>query len=143
MGGWEFNGATLGEQRSAWIVGAQVQINLFRGFADSARLAEARHAGARAAAEREQIERSIELEVRTAAARLEAARARHDAGRAALAQARESQRIIRDRYEGGLATVTDVLRAAESSLEAESRATAAEMDVILQGVALDRALGRL
>ena len=142
-GGWEFNGATLGEQRSAWIVGAQVQVNLFRGFADSARLAEARHAEARAAAERERIDRSIELEVRTAVARLEAARARHDAGRAALAQARESQRIIRDRYEGGLATVTDVLRAAEASLEAESRATAAEMDVILQGVALDRALGRL
>ena len=76
-------------------------------------------------------------------AQLAAARAREAAGRAALAQARESQRIIRDRYDGGLATATDVLRAAEASLDAASRSTAAEMDVILQTVALDRALGRL
>ncbi len=39
--------------------------------------------------------------------------------------------------------MTDVLRAAEAALEAESRATTAEMDVILQTVALERALGRL
>jgi outer membrane protein TolC len=42
-----------------------------------------------------------------------------------------------------LATATDVLRAAEATLDAESRATAAEMDVILRTVALDRAVGRL
>jgi outer membrane protein TolC len=39
--------------------------------------------------------------------------------------------------------MTDVLRAAEATLDAESRAIAAGMDVILQAVALDRALGRL
>jgi outer membrane protein TolC len=142
-GGWEFNGATLGEQQSSWMVGAEVRINLFRGFADTARMAEASHAHIRATAERERAERRIEVDVRTALAQLAAARAREEAGRAALTQARESQRIIRDRYESGLATVTDVLRAAEATLDAESRATAAEMDVILQTVALDRALGRL
>jgi outer membrane protein TolC len=141
--GWELNGSTFGNQQSSWVVGAQLQLNLFRGFADAARVAEARHAQSRAAAERERVERTIEVEVRAALARLAAARAREDAGRAALAQARESQRIIRDRYESGLATVTDVLRAAEATLDAESRATAAEMDVILQAVALDRARGRL
>jgi outer membrane protein TolC len=141
--GWEFNGSTLDSQQSSWTVGAQVQLNLFRGFADQARETEARHAHGRAAAERERIEKAIEVDVRSAIARLTAARARQDAGRAALAQARESQRIIRDRYESGLANVSDVLRAAEASLDAESRATAAEMDVVLQAVALDRALGRL
>jgi outer membrane protein TolC len=141
--GWELNGSTFGNQQSSWVVGAQLQLNLFRGFADAARVAEALHAQSRAAAERERVERTIEVEVRAALARLAAARAREDAGRAALAQARESQRIIRDRYESGLAIVTDVLRAAEASLDAESRATAAEMDVILQAVALDRARGRL
>jgi outer membrane protein TolC len=89
------------------------------------------------------VARRIELDVRGALAQLAAARAREDAGRAALTQARESQRIVRDRYETGLATVTDVLRAADATLEAESRATATEMDVVLQTVALDRALGRL
>jgi outer membrane protein TolC len=143
QGGWEFNGATLGEQQASWIVGAEVRINLFRGFADTARMTEAGHAHARATAERDRVTRRIEVEVRTALARLTAARARAAAGRAAVTQARESQRIIRDRYEGGLATISDVLRAAEAALDAESRATATEMDVILQAVALDRALGRL
>jgi outer membrane protein TolC len=141
--GWELNGSTFADQRSSWVVGAQVQMNLFRGFADAARAAEARYAIDRASAERERIARSIEVEVRAAIAQLTAARARQDAGRAALTQARESQRIIRDRYESGLAGVTDVLRAAEATLDAESRATAADTDVILRTVALDRALGRL
>jgi outer membrane protein TolC len=143
QGGWEFNGATLGAQESSWVFGAEVRVNIFRGFADTARMTEADHARVRATAEREGIERRIEVEVRAALAQLATARAREEAGRAALTQARESQRIIRDRYEGGLATVTDVLRAAEAVLEAESRATTAAMDVILQTVALERALGRL
>jgi outer membrane protein TolC len=141
--GWEFNGATIGDQQSSWLVGAEVRINLFRGFADTARAAEASQALLRANAEHERVERRIEVDVRAAFAQLAAARARREAGRAALTQARESQRIIRDRYDGGLATVTDVLRAAEATLSAESRATAADLEVILQTVALDRALGRL
>jgi outer membrane protein len=143
QGGWEFNGATLADQQSSWVVGAQVRINLFRGFADTARMSEAEQARIRAAAGRDRVERRIEVEARSALARLAAARAREATGQAALIQARESQRIIRDRYDSGLATVTDVLRAAEAALDAESRATAAAMDVILQTVALDRALGRL
>jgi outer membrane protein TolC len=143
QGGWEFNGATLGEQRSSWVVGAEVRMNLFRGFADTARITEANHAHARARADHERVVRRIEVDVRAALVQLAAARAREEAGRAALTQARESQRIMRDRYESGLATMTDVLRAAEATLDAESRATAAEMDVILQTVALDRALGQL
>ena len=141
--GWDFNGAAWTQQRSGWLVGVTAQVNLFRGFADRARLAAARHGESRAGAEREQVSRRIEVEVRSAVARLEAARGREAVGRAALAQAVASQRIVRDRYEAGLATVTDVLRAAEAALEAESQAIAAEMDVILQTVALDRAAGRL
>jgi outer membrane protein TolC len=143
QGGWEFNGATLGAQQSSWVIGAELRVNVFRGFADTARMTEARHAHVRATAERERVAQRIQVDVRGALAQLAAARAREEAGRAALTQARESQRIIRDRYESGLATVTDVLRAAEATLDAESRATTAEMDAILQTVALDRALGRL
>jgi outer membrane protein TolC len=142
-GGWEFNGASLGAQQSSWVVGAELRVNVFRGFADAARITEARHALDRARAERDRAAQRVELGVRAALAQLDAARAREAAGRAALVQARESQRIVRDRYENGLATVTDVLRAAEATLDAESRATSAEMDVILQSVALDRALGKL
>jgi outer membrane protein TolC len=141
--GWEFNGSSLGTQQSSWVVGAEVRVNLFRGFADAARMTEARHAYDRATVERERTARRIEVDVRGALAQLAAARAREEAGRAALMQAVESQRIIRDRYDSGLATVTEVLRAAEARLDAESRATTAELDVMLGTVALDRAIGQL
>ena len=143
QGGWEFNGQNLTDQRASWIVGAQVQMNLFRGFADSARMAEARYAEVRAQSEREGLDRAIEVEIRATVARLDAARERERVGQAALMQARESQRIVRDRYDGGLATIGDVLRSAGAVLDAESRATAARMDVIIEAVALDRAVGRL
>ena len=73
-------------------------MNLFRGFADTARMTEA--------ARHESVRRpSVNVwcdhrgEGQSALAQLAAARAREGAGRAALTQARESQRIIRDRYE--------------------------------------------
>ena len=140
---WEFNGSTWVTQRAGWVLGATVELNVFNGFADRARVTAAQQAAARAGAERERIARRIEVDVRAAVARVTAARARDVAGCAALAQARESQRIIRDRYEAGLATVTDVLRAAEAVFDAESRATTAELNVTLETVALDRATGRL
>ncbi|MEQ1575428.1 MAG: TolC family protein [Vicinamibacterales bacterium] len=143
QGGWEFNGQGLADQRSSWIIGAQVQMNLFRGFRDTARVAEARHAEVRTKAEREGVERAIEVDVRAGMARLDAARARERVGQAALTQAREGQRIVRNRYESGLATIGDVLRAASAVLDAESRAIAAQADVIVLAVALDRAAGRL
>lgn len=142
-GGVEGNGTGVADQRASWMVGALVQLNLFRGRGDVARVTEARHARTRAEAERARLERQIEVEVRTAIARLEAARAREAVGRAALAQATESRRIVRDRYDAGLATITDLLRAAETVSDAEARATSAELNAILEAVALDRAVGRL
>jgi outer membrane protein TolC len=140
--GWESNGSTFGSQQSSWMVGTEIRVNVFRGFADTARIAEAQQAAIRATAEREHAARRIELAVRSACEQLAAARAGEEAGRTALAQARESRRILRDRYDSGLATVTDVLRAEETTLDAESRSTAAEMNVVLATVALDRAVGR-
>jgi outer membrane protein len=143
IGGWEANGSTFGRQQASWLAGVELRVNVFNGFGDRARLAEASHARARAAAEEERVRRALEVEVRAAVAHLHAAIAREEAGRAALTQAQESQRIVRERYDTGLATMTDVLRAADAVLEAESRATAARMDAVLRGVALDRAVGRL
>lgn len=57
-------------------------MNLFRGFADSARITAASHAHIRATAEQERVVRGIEVDVRTALAQLAAARAREEAGRA-------------------------------------------------------------
>jgi len=140
--GWEFNGAQWDSRASGWLVGAVARVNLFQGLADRARLTEATEQGKRRALEREKAQRAVRLQIRTALARLDEATARETAGRATVAQARESQRIIRDRYESGLADVVALLRAAEAVQEANARQTAAQVDVVLARATLDRALGK-
>jgi outer membrane protein TolC len=140
--GWEFNGGRWTSRESSWVVGAVVRINLFDGFAKRARLAEARDRAERRALETEDAIAAARLDVRSAVARLQAARASEAVGRAAVAQAIESRRIIRDRYEAGLADVTSLLRASESVIQAETQQVAAHAAVITETAALERALGR-
>jgi outer membrane protein len=140
--GWEFNGAQWDSRASGWLVGAVARVNLFQGLADRARLTEATEQSHRRALEREKAQSAVRLEIRTALARLDEATAREAVGRASVAQARESQRIIRDRYESGLADVVALLRAAEAVQEANARQTAAQVDVVLASATLDRALGK-
>jgi outer membrane protein len=142
QGGWEFNGGAWNAQTSSWVVGAVARINVFHGFADKARLAEAREQMTRRASERQKAETSARLDVHVAVARLEAARASEMVGRTAVEQARESRRIIRDRYEAGLTDVASLLRAAEAVVQAETQQTAAQVAVLTQTAALERTLGR-
>lgn len=117
-------------------MGTVVRLNVCHGFADQARLAEAREQTTRRAQEREKAETAARLDVRVALARLDAARASDAAGRA------ESHRIIRDRYEGGLTDVASLLRAAEAVVQAATQQMMMQVDVLVQAVALERALGR-
>jgi outer membrane protein TolC len=141
--GWEFNGATFGDRASSWIVGTEVRMNLFRGGADKARVAESRLAVQRLARERELTEQQVRLDARVARVRLDASLARAAVGRDAVAQARESQRIVRDRYEAGLEDVTALLRAARAVQQAEALEIAGRVGVINDNAGLERALGRL
>ncbi len=114
QGGWELNGGAWNSRSSSWVVGAVARINLFHGLADKARLAEAREQATRRALERGKAETMARLDVQIAVARLEAARASEAVGRAAADQARESRRIIRDRYESGLTDAALLLRSADA-----------------------------
>lgn len=140
--GWEANGATWGTRASSWLVGAGVRFNVFRGFADKARLGEASHATERRALEREQVLSSIRVELRSAVAALEAARAREALAERVVAQAEEGQRIVRDRYEQGLADGTALTRSAEYVEQATRQQVRARVDVQLASATLERVLGR-
>jgi len=143
QGVYEFNGNTFADRASSWLVAGQLRFNLFAGLGDTARLKAATAAQARAAAERESLLSSVRLEVRTARAELDAAIAREAIGRAVVLQARESQRIIRDRYDSGLAGVSEVLRAATAVLDAETQRITSIVDAMVATAALDRAVGRV
>ena len=142
QGGWELNGGTWNSRSSSWVAGAVARINLFHGFADKARLAEAREQATRRAHEKDKAETMARLDVQIAIARLEAARASEVVGRAAADQARESRRIVRDRYESGLMDAAMLLRAADAVQQADAQQIAARVNVLTATANLQRAIGR-
>ena len=142
QGGWELNGSAWNSRSSSWAAGAVARINLFHGLADKARLAETRAQAARRALEKGKAETMARLDVRIAIARLEAARASEAVGRAAADQARESRRIIRDRYESGLTDAAMLLRSADAVQQAEAQQIAARVNVLTATATLQRAIGR-
>jgi outer membrane protein len=142
QGGWELNGAAWNARSSSWVAGAVARINLFHGLADKARLAEAREQVTRRAIEKGKAETMARLDVQIAIARLEAARASEAVGRAAADQARESRRIIRDRYESGLTDLAMLLRSADAVQQADTQQVAARVNVLTATANLQRAIGR-
>jgi outer membrane protein TolC len=143
QGTWELNGGTWDSRSSAWVVGAVARLNLFRGFADKARLAEAREQAARRRIEEGKAETMVRLDVQIAIARLEAARASEAVGRTAADSARASHRIIQDRYRSGLEDAARLLRAAEAVQQADAQQIGASVNVITATATLQRAVGRL
>src|SRR4029078_6222033 len=81
QGGWELNGGSWNSRSSSWGPGAVARFNLFHGFADKARLAEAREQTTRRAHEKDKAETMARLDVQIAIARLEGARAGGGVGR--------------------------------------------------------------
>jgi outer membrane protein TolC len=142
QGAWELNGGAWNSRSSTWVVGAVARINLFHGFVDTARLAEAREQVTRRGLEKSKAETMARLDVQIAIARLEAARASEAVGRAAGDRARESRRIIRDRYESGLTDVAMLLRSAEAVQQADVQQIAARVSVLTATATLQRTVGR-
>jgi outer membrane protein TolC len=142
QGGWEWNGGSWNARASSWVAGAVARINLFRGLADKARLAEARAQVTRRALEKGKAETLARLDVQIAIARLEAAQASEAVGRAAADRARESHRIIRDRYESGLADATTLLHSADAVQQADVQQIAARVNVLTATATLQRAIGK-
>jgi outer membrane protein len=138
----EQNGLSFGERAATWTAGLELRWSLSLGGAEAAAARGAAADLARARADTDEARASVDVDVLTALARAQSARARIDASRADVEQARESQRIIRDRYDAGLAAITDVLRAATTLLDAETARVSALADALSATAALDRAVGR-
>jgi outer membrane protein TolC len=136
------SGTTFSDRASSWILGGELRWTFSTGGAELAATKAAAASMARAQAEADDAQAAVHVDVVSALRRLETARARQAAGRAAVDQARESQRIIRDRFEAGIAPVNDVLRASTAALDAETNRVAAVVDTAVAAAQLRRALGR-
>jgi len=100
--------------------GVELQIDLFQGGAKAANLAMQKAYGERIAALRASAENGVRLEVQKAYLDWDANRQQLEVARTSVEQAKESLRITQNRYEAGLVTITELLRAEEASHRAES-----------------------
>jgi outer membrane protein TolC len=96
---------------SNWAAGLSLRWNAFAGGSDAAVLQAARHHMEQKQRQLRAMESAMALEVHKALVQVRSAEQQVKAMQAAEAQSAESLRILRNRYEAGLATVTDMLSA--------------------------------
>ncbi len=141
---WEAdNPAFLGNGDTNWLGSLEVQFDVFKGGAKRARLAREHAMQDRIAALRTRAESAVRLEVRRAYFDVEAARQQVEVARASVAQAQESLRIIQNRYEAGLTTVTDLLRAEEDATRSQTHYWEAVYRWLTSYASLELATGTL
>jgi len=126
-----------------WLASVNLRWNLFNGYSDRSRIAEAGHLVERAKAEESRTESAVRMQVRRAWAGLRSAQQRIEVAKASVAEAEESLRITQNRYEAGFANVTDLLRNETAVLESQTRYLAAVHDQRVAATALEFAAGRL
>ena len=142
--GFETDRQTFADRGGAnWLISASLRWNIFNGGADRARMNEAAYGLDRARALEKQADSQVRLQVRRAFADFRSAAERIDVAQAAVSMAEESLRITKNRYDGGLSNVTDLLRTETALLEARNRRLAAIYDQRLAAVSLELAAGTL
>jgi outer membrane protein len=122
---WEADNPSLSSYGgNNWSTGITMRWNLFAGGSDAARLEAARQ---RLEQKRRQVmamESAMALEIRKALIQYRATEQQVRAAQAAEAQSEESLRILKNRYDAGLATMTDLLSA--ESARSSARTSLAE-----------------
>ncbi len=143
VGSWQADNSSFAANGSSnWMVGAELRVDLFA-HEKISRLAMERAGLNKMEAVRQIAADNIRLEVRRAYYEQDAARQMLEVSRAAVAQAEESLRITRDRYESGLATITDLLRAEDATRGARNNYVQSVYHYVLSYAALKLASGDL
>jgi len=125
-----------------YLVGASVTFNLFDA-GRNARIAEARAAASLAASQQEHLANQIRFEVVRAYQQYVSARERLKVAERIIAQAGEALRIVQDRYQEGLTTITEVLRAETTLTRARLNVLTVRHDYYVGYASVLLATGRL
>jgi outer membrane protein TolC len=128
--------------KSAWTLGVMLSWSPFTGASE---LAEARAANGRrdqAEAQAQAAQAQAELEVADARDQLTVALARMEIAERAVSQAAEAHRIVARKYDGGLATVTELFDAAAAQTASDLGLASSRYDVLVNAAAYRRATGR-
>jgi outer membrane protein TolC len=141
---WEVDSQTFVTRGgNNWTVGASLNFNLFDGGANRARLAQSHARERQMEALKTQMASAVRLQVHESYLNVQTARARVEVTRAATSQAEESVRILQNRYQAGLASITDLLRAESALTSVRKNFLNARFDYRLGFAALELATGEL
>jgi outer membrane protein len=125
-----------------YTVGASVTFNLFDA-GRNARIAQARAAANLAVSEQQHLANKIRLEVVRAHQQFISARERLKVAERIINQASEALRITQDRYQEGLTTITEVLRAETTLTRARLNTLSARHDYYVGYASVLLTTGRL
>ena len=142
FGSYGVSAQKLANGSSDYTVGASVTFNLFDA-GRGARLSQARAAENAAAAEAENLANQIRFEVVRAYQQFVSARERVSVAARAVDQASEARRIVQDRYQAGLTTITEVLTSDTAFVRAQVSLLAARYDHYIGYANVLLATGRL
>jgi TolC family type I secretion outer membrane protein len=127
----------------SWQVGVVFQINLFDGFATTAKVRESRQNLEESKALERRVKLNIQLEAKEAFLNLQEARDRVQVATKSVQQAEESLRIIEIRYRGEIALVTELIDAQVALTAARTRLVTALFAEQIALARLQRAIGGL
>jgi len=142
FGGFGASSRNLTGGSSDYTVGASATFNIFDAGRKS-RLAQAHSAEDMAAANQEHLASQIRFEVVRAYQQYVSARERLKVASRVVEQAREALRIVQDRYQSGLTTITEVLRAETTFVRARMTLLSARYDHYLGYAGLLHSTGTL
>jgi outer membrane protein TolC len=137
---WNTPGTPFGG-RSSWTLGLMLSWSPFSGAGElaSVRAGKARRATARAMAEAAAAK--AELEAAQSRDNLSLALDRLEIARQAVQQAEEAHRIVSRKYDGGLATVTELFEAAAAETASRLSRAAAQYDALVARAELEASSG--
>lgn len=119
-GNWEEDrGSLTSSGGNNWVAGVQINVDILP-FGKHAQLARESAAKQRVDAQLVQSQQAARLQVSRAHIHRQTAALQLDTARAAMDQASESLRILKNRYGAGLATITDLLRAEDAERQSQS-----------------------
>lgn len=111
FGSWQTDDQNFTSADSnSWLVGVNLRINIFNGRENQAHLAESHLLQKRQTVMQEHLAQAIRLQIEKAYLEVETATGVAEVNQKSVSQAQESLRIVRNRYQTGLTTITELLR---------------------------------
>jgi outer membrane protein len=138
----QFSGGNSKTEYDGWVIGGQLNWNIFDGMLTYGKVVQAKAQLAHAKADVEDRSRQIELEVRTDYSSLIEARETLESQQKVQEQAEEALRLARARAEAGTGTRLDVLNAETQLTQARTTQVQALHDYDVARARFERAIGQ-